>query len=206
MIIIFFPLTAALIALRVPIVSVLYPGSSMTTGPLWVFALWMVFGALEIIILQFFFSMRDTVVPTIVAISLVPIHIGLAYLGVYIFQWEAIGIAAALLISRSAKVISLYILIKDKLGNLPWARTLKLMGLVLLAMVPLVAVLLFFSWLLPPPATSGHGGKLSKLINLMPYFLIGIAGLSLYGATLSALKVEEFHTLVARVAGRFSRS
>jgi len=143
MILIFLPLGAMLIALRDPLVFTVYGSKAMlTTQPLILYALGMVVGALEIIVLQFFFAMSDTMRPSIVAILIIPLHIGASYLGIHYLGWGIMAIAGALLLSKGTKVIILYAMIRKKLLTLEGKRTLILIGKVIVALIPLIAVLL----------------------------------------------------------------
>ncbi|HOF88840.1 MAG TPA: lipid II flippase MurJ, partial [Armatimonadota bacterium] len=143
MALIFLPLATAVIVMRVDIVAAVFGEASLTTAqPLQVYALTMLISALEIIVLQFYFAMSDTMRPTIVGMLMVPLHIGIAWYGVYHGGWGMLAIPLALLISKGSKVAVLYGLIREKVAGLEGRRSLLVMGKILLALVPFLLILL----------------------------------------------------------------
>lgn len=204
MILIFVPLTIFLIMLREPIVLTIFSSKSLlTTRPLPFYALGMLVGALEIIVLQFYFAMSDTLRPTVVGILMVPLHVGFAYLATYHWQLGILGIALALLISKGTKVVVLYTMIRQKFGTLEGQRTIKLVGQVVLALIPLVLALWAAVAFLPEPG--GVEGKLKKMLVLLPYGLAGFAGFVAYFTILHLLKVAEVTMLIEKVRGKAGR-
>lgn len=204
MVLIFLPLAVCIILLRVPIVTLLFSENSMlTTRPLTIYALGMLIGALEIIVLQFYFAMADTLRPTIIGALMVPLHVAVAYLGVYKWEWGVVAIAAALLISKGTKIIVLYAIIRRRLHNLEGLRTLALFGKVLLALLPLLGVLLLANHFLPMP--HGLDGAKAKLLAISPLMVAGGVGMFLYGIVLHLLRTEETSLLVDKVRGKLAK-
>jgi putative peptidoglycan lipid II flippase len=205
MVLIFVPLGALIFLLRDPIVLTVFGENSMkTTLPLQVYAAYMLVGALEIIVLQFFFAMSDTMRPTIVGILIVPLHVAVAYLGVYDWKWGAIAIAAALLISKGTKVIVLYALMRRRLSSLEGRRTLLFVGKVLLALLPVIAILVAATLFLPAPAAQEE--KLAKILAVLPFMVASGVAMVLYVLMLHWLRTEEVAMLLARVRGRLGRT
>ncbi len=220
MVLIFLPLMGLFIVLRQPIVFLLYSQNSIgAADPLQIYAMQMLVGALEIIVLQFFFAMSDTLWPTIIAALMIPLHLAASYTGVFVFHWGVIGIALALLISKGVKVIVLYGVIRKRLGTLEGKHMLAFLGKVVLALLPLAALLLavmhFFPYadLLKATVTHGHHGMMGKLRHLahvvfayLPYVGSGLVGLAIYAGLLHVLRVEEWHMLLGRVLGKLRKS
>lgn len=220
MMLIFVPLAVALIVMRYAIINGLLGGgeftaqsAELTAGPLQIYAAGMLIGALEIIVLQFFFALSDTLRPAIVGMALAPLHIALAFLGTQQWHLEAMGIALAYFISRTVKVTVLYVLIRRKLQSLEGARTLAFLLRMLAAMVPFVAILLLGTWalphLLPAPGEVTAGGRLQeimlKLLALVPFLVLGLIAMTGYLIALYLMRVEEVNMLVQRVRGKLGK-
>jgi putative peptidoglycan lipid II flippase len=204
MILIFIPLAVLIIMLREPLVIAVFgPKSLQAAEPLQLYACGMLVGALEIIVLQFFFAMSDTLWPTIIGFAVVPLHIGMSYLGVYDWKIGVLGIALALLVSKGTKVFILYALIRKRLGALEGRKTLILLGKVALSLLPMFLLLWAAVNFLPEPGAVK--GRLQKVLVLVPYFLTGGVGLATYLFVLHALHVDEMTLLLARVRGKLRR-
>jgi len=152
MILIFVPLAVMIIMLRNPIVLAVFgPNAMQTAEPLQIFALGMLFGALETIVLQFFYAMSDTFWPMVIAAVLVPIHIGTAYFGIFHWKLGVIAIALAPLLYKGTKVIVLYVFIRKKFTFLEGRKTLVFLGNIFLGLIPLFALLWLANHYLPKP-------------------------------------------------------
>jgi len=220
MILIFVPLAVAFVVMRFAIINGLFGGgeftadsAELTVGPLQIYSAAMLTGALEIIVLQFFFALSDTLRPAIIGIILVPLHVSLSYLGTQQWHLEAMGIALAFFIVRAMKVTVLYIMIRQKLHSLEGARTLAFLGRILVAMVPFVAILWLGTWILPhllpaPGEITGNGRMqeiMLKLLALVPFLVLGLIGMAGYLYALYLLRVDEVNLLVQRVRGKVAR-
>jgi putative peptidoglycan lipid II flippase len=222
MILIFVPLALAVILWRDPLVMGIYGSQEfdqtsalLTTAPLRVFAIGMLIGALEIIILQFFFAIADTLRPTLVGMALVPVHVAIAYLGVFHWGWGGAAIAIAWVASKGIKVLLLFTMIRQRLQGLEGARLAGFLGRMLLALVPFVLLLwVSVPWLphlaqgvgaLGAPVADhfgGFGAKVVKLFSLVPYGLVGGGAFLAYLGVLHSLRVEEVQLLQEQVLGR----
>lgn len=206
MVLIFVPLATVIILLREPLVLVAFgPKAMITTEPLQIYAIGMLIGALEIIVLQFFFAMSDTVRPAVVGVVMVPLHIAASYLGVYHLGWGMMGIAGALLFSKGTKVIVLYAMIRRKVAGLEGRRTLGLVVKVVVALLPLAALLFWATHSSYFPEPAHVKGKLKMLLALCPYGLIAGVGGIIYFALLHWLRADEVNLLVERVAGKLRK-
>jgi len=207
MVLIFVPLALAIIIMRYPIINGLFgsekfgeASTRLTAGPLQIYAAGMLIGALEIIVLQFFFALSDTLRPTVVAMVLSPLHIGISYLGVFHWHLGVLAIALALLVYKGTKVMVLYVMIRRKLQSLEGRKTFLLLGKVVAALLPFVALLLAGSYFLPMPGNVT--GKAAKLLALLPFVVVGSAGMLVYLFVLHLLRVEEVNMLAQRVRGK----
>jgi len=212
MVLIFVPLSIAFILLRFPIILGLYgskkfdmESAMLTAGPMQLYALGMLVGALEIIILQFYFAMSDTLRPTIIGMIMVPLHIAVAYLGIYYWGLGAVAIALALLVSKGSKIMLLYAVMRRKLQNLEGKRMLILLAKVAIALLPFILLLLAGTHYLPMPATGHDVGKMKKLLMLLPFVVLGGGALLIYLVMLHFLRVDEVTMLVARVSGKLGK-
>lgn len=203
MIMIFLPLTAIILVLREPLVLLFFSHKSMLAAePLQIYALGMLIGALEIIVLQFYFAMSDTFWPTVIGVVIVPLHITMSYLGVFNWKIGVIAIPLALLISKGTKVVVLYALIRKRLGTLEGMSTLRLLGHIVLALAPMLLLLWLMMYLEHHLTFFAHA---SKKISLSGYTLISVIGLVLYFTILHAFKVNEALIMMNRVKGQLSR-
>ncbi|MHB9026680.1 MAG: murein biosynthesis integral membrane protein MurJ [Armatimonadota bacterium] len=211
MMLIFVPLAVTLILMRYPIVNGLFgseqfdkDSADLTAAPLVIYALGMLAAALEIVVLQFFFAMKDTVRPIIVGIAMLPLHIGIAYLGVYHWGLQATAIALALLVNKSSKVLILYVLMRRKIFTLEGRRTLLLAGKMLLALAPFIAIIWLGVHYLPEPAQVS--GKINKIIALLPYGVVAGVATLIYLAILHALRAEEVSIMVDKLRRKLRKS
>ncbi|HEY3416904.1 MAG TPA: lipid II flippase MurJ [Armatimonadota bacterium] len=211
MVLIFLPLAAALIFMRYPIVNGIFgsekfgqASADLTTAPLVLYAVGMLTAALEIVVLQFFFAMKDTVRPMVVGLAVLPLHIGIAYMGVFHWGMGAAAIALALLVNKSSKVVVLYTLIRKKLFSLEGSRTVALTGKVLIALIPFIAIIWLGVHFLPEP---GHvAGKIKKILALLPFGVVAGVATLVYLALLHALRAEEVNIVVDKVRGKLRKS
>jgi len=212
MVLIFVPLSIAFILLRFPIILGLYGSKKfgmesaiLTAGPMQFYALGMLVGALEIIVLQFFFAMSDTLRPTIIGMIMVPLHIGVAYFGIHYWGLGAMAIALALFVSKSSKIVVLYVTMRQKLQSLEGQRMLLLLGKVVIALLPFILLLLVGAHYLPWPAAGHDVGKMKKLLMLFPFVVLGGAAMLVYLTLLHFLRVDEVNMLVERVRGKLGK-
>jgi putative peptidoglycan lipid II flippase len=210
MFMIFVPLALALIIMRYPIINGLFgsekfgeASAHLTAGPLQIYAAGMLIGALEIIVLQFYFAMSDTLRPIVVGMVLSPLHIGFSYLGVFHWNFGILAIAAALVVYKGTKVAVLYIMMRRKLHSLEGRKTFALLGKVAIALLPFIVLLLAGIYFLPVPGNVE--GKAAKLLALLPYVILGGAGMLVYLFALHLMRVEEVNLLVARVRGKLGK-
>ncbi len=205
MIIIFVPITVLLWMLRIPIVMAVFgPKAMATVEPLQIYALGMLINALEIVVLQFFFAMSETLWPTIIGLVIIPFHIMVSWLGVYQWHLATVGIALALFISKGTKVIILYGLIRQRLGTLEMKKTLWTLAKVVVALLPMLVILWLAVHYLPNP-TKVVGSKLALIKAMSKFGVAGLMALAMYFIALYYSGVDEMSLLVAKVRGKLRR-
>lgn len=117
---VFLPLSVLLLILATPVVQLLLQrgafdaaSTQLTSGPLTFYTLGMVAFAVETVIVLFYFACADTKTPVVVGIICVLLNIVLTYIFIQFMNHH--GIALALVISKSLKVLILLRLIKGKI-------------------------------------------------------------------------------------------
>jgi putative peptidoglycan lipid II flippase len=196
------PISVVLMVLRVPVVQLIYERGKfemssvwLTSGPLLFFAAALTALALEIILMRFYFSAQDTLSPAIVGVVCVVVHVGLVIALKDSLQHR--GIAVATLVSKSLKVLVLYLLLKPKLGDLRLGENTGF-GLKVLAAAAAMGLTVYLIHrgmlhVLPPPPRGGTlfgAGLLACRIGLA-----SLGGLAVFGGMVVALRVQETQAL-----------
>jgi len=116
------PMACLIAALRLPLVRMLFErgkfdaaSSAGTAAALFVYSLGLVAFALEAFLVYCFFAMSDTKTPVFAGIVFVLIDIVLAV--ALLERWQYLGIAAAFVVSKTAKVACLAFLLRRKIGG-----------------------------------------------------------------------------------------
>lgn len=205
---IFIPISVALMVLRVPVIQLLFqrgkfgPDSVLlTAGPLLYFAGALTALALEIILMRFYFSAQDTLTPAVVGALCVVLHVGVVLALKGEMQHRSIALATA--VSKTVKVLVLYLLLKRSLGDLRWRENL-VFGLKVLMAAAVMAVATFeANGFLMRVLAAPHGGKAGAALWLA--FRIGAAaaiGFLVFAAAALALRMREAQALWALVRRR----
>ena len=134
---IFLPLSVFVLILATPIVQILFQrggfdaaSTQLTSGPLAFYALGMIAFAIETIIVQFYFACADTRTPIAVGVICVILNIVLTFI---LIKWmNHLGIALALVVSKSLKVLVLLGLVKEKI-EVDWPTTKRFVSKISLA-------------------------------------------------------------------------
>ena len=214
MILIFIPLAVSFILLRGEILNGIYGSEkfdaasiALTTGPFIVISIGMLIAALEIIVLQFYFAMSDTLLPNIISVCLVPLHIGIAYVGIHYWGIGAAAIPLALLINKGTKIGILYGNARHKFGELGAKEIIIFMGKTVIALLPL-AIMLYLSTIYFPrifPQAQNVDGDIKKIFTLVPYIGAAFIGSAIYIYLLNQMKVSEVSLLLQKVAGKLMK-
>lgn len=138
----FIPLSIGLLVLRTPFVRLMFERGEfdlhsvrLTTGPLLFYSLGLTAFALEILLMRFYLSMKDTLTPVLVGIGCVFLHIAVVLTLRHTLRHSSIALAYA--VSKSVKVAVLFLLLQRKLPSLQTKQ-----NLVFLAKTGLAATLM----------------------------------------------------------------
>ena len=195
---IFLPLSVLLIVLRTPVVQLIFQRGkfdmesvALTTGPLLYYSTGLVFFAVEIILMRFYFSLKDTLTPTLVGIACVAIHVTVVLTFRSAMQHQSMALAAT--VSKATKVLLLLFLLRYKTLLLPFRESLTFVAKSLLTAVGMGAVVWLAyrgtSALLPVPP---HAGQLVRAAILAVQIGVSsLAGMAAFGALAAAFRMEE---------------
>jgi putative peptidoglycan lipid II flippase len=201
---VFVPLSVALIVLRVPVVQLVFQRGqfaasslALTTGPLLYYALGMTAFALEIIIMRFYFSLKNTWTPAWVGVVCVVLHVSVILALRDVMQHRSIALAAT--VSKTAKVLVLFLLLRPKLSSLRWGENFGFAAKMLLAVL-LMALTLHFVFggvcrFAPVPLHAAKSIGTAYLAAQMG--LATAASLAVFGVTTFVLRVKEAETVWA---------
>jgi hypothetical protein len=131
----FVPVAVGVMLLAKPLVEVLYVRGQFTAENVYptviallCFAPGLLFFSVEGSINKWFFAFKDTVTPNIIGILAVLVHISIALIGTYVLHGSLAVVALAYSISKSLKVIVLYLLISRRIGIIRKAPLLAYIG------------------------------------------------------------------------------
>ena len=207
---VFVPISVILMVLRVPVVQLAFQRGrfeeasvALTAGPVLYYALGLTSFAAEIILMRLYFSMKDTLTPTLVGIAGVVVHVGVVLSLRSAMHHRAMALAAT--ISKTAKVAALYFLLKPKLGDLR-LRANAIFVLKTLAAAGAMALVVYGTYavsrmVLPVPAS---GGKLLRMAYLATQLgASSAAGIVVFALATLALKIDEARLIGAKLRNRF---
>jgi putative peptidoglycan lipid II flippase len=216
MVFIFIPVSVALVLLGTPIVQIAFQRGqftqdsvALTVAPLTYYSLGLTAFALEIILMRFYFSMKNTLTPTIVGGLCVLVHLGVILLVKDHLQNASMALAAT--ISKGAKVAILFVLMGSFLPTLHWKKNgLFVLKALIAAACMGVALSLTFKGvtaILPHPESIG---KFARLLVLATETGVAAgAGMAVFAGMALALRMEESSFILAwvkkRVGTRVSR-
>lgn len=211
MALIFIPLTVMLILLSVPIVQLTFQHGkftadsvAMTVAPMTYYALGLTAFAVEIMLMRFYFAIKNTLTPAIVGALCMLLHLGVILLFKDSLHNSSMALAAT--VSKTVKVAVLFMLLGSWLPSLQGRRN----GYFLLKTLAATALMGGVTWVvlrgvssvLPDPA--GVGKMMGLLMLGARIGVSGLAGLAVFLAVGFALKVEDLSQirLLARGWGR----
>lgn len=194
---IFIPLSIGLFMLRIPIIQLLFErghfdaaSTQITVLPLTYYALGMTAYALEALLLRFYYSLSDTRTPTVLEGITFALHVILIYLLIGPLQHG--GIALAFTLSRTTKVLFLYLLLKKKVADLQVYNLLQFLARLGLAGLTMsVSIYFYHDWvkaLLDLSHIAGRGILVGSA---------GIVGLTTFVVAVLLLKVREVGILIS---------
>ncbi|MDH7569324.1 MAG: lipid II flippase MurJ [Armatimonadota bacterium] len=120
--VVFIPMTVGMLLLRYPIVQTVYEWGKFSKSstdlvmPAFTYLTLglMAFGA-EMILLEPYFAMANTLTPTLIGVATFFLHVGFAFASVHVFGMGIGGIALAYTVARTAKVVVLALGLRGRL-------------------------------------------------------------------------------------------
>ncbi len=215
---IFIPLSVAMVLLAHPLCSLVYEvgetgpeGIALISLALRCYALGIFFYAVEGSINKWYFALKDTATPNYVGATMAVVHILIAYGGGLLLGWGLGAVALALTISKSAKVIILYGLLRGRIGKVDPRRVYPfVLKLLLCTMVMGIIVHLVGRQVGPAVATwqPPIGGAKVRVAAL--FGVTGLAGIAVFLTMAALTRIEELFTvgnyLIEKIRGRFAIS
>jgi putative peptidoglycan lipid II flippase len=211
---VYLPITIGLMVMARPIISLFFGHGQfrpedvdLAALALYCYAPSMAFLSVEGSINKWYFALQNTWTPSFIGILSACLHIAISWFGVTRLNGSVAAIALALTISKSLKVIVLYILLRRRVEevDLPaqvnWGARLALAVSTMALLVWFVAGRLtgFFAGWHPPV-----GGDKVRLLALL--CSVGAFGMVWYLAACWLFGVEEVRAVAARLRAKVARS
>jgi putative peptidoglycan lipid II flippase len=152
--------------------------------------------------MRFYFSAQDTLSPAIVGVVCVFVHVGIVVALHNSMQHSSIALAT--LVSKTAKVLVLYLLLKPKLGDLRIGENIVFgLRLLLAAAGMAIVVQSVHAGLLHvlPPVAGGTRGIASGLIAAR-IGIASMAGLLVFSGAVIAMRMPEVQAMRSFVRRR----
>ncbi len=207
MVFVFLPLTVACLMLGEEVITLLYKRGSfsegsvtMTAAPFAVYALGLVFYALEIIANQVYYAHRDTKTPFYLGLVASTVQILIAYFAGLVLGLNNVGIALGLTCGKAVKVVTQWVFLRSRLDGFELDKLAALLvkaGVASAAMGVTIALV------------KGRAPAFIDLddwkIALLFVGAVGTAGMVVYGAVSAALKTEELDLFVDALRRKLKR-
>lgn len=188
-VLIFTPLSVCLFALRYPVVRLLFErgefdatSTQLTVTALTFYSLGLVSFAVDVILLRSYFSMSDTLTPAIMEVITIALHTGI--IRMFIDTMDHGSIALAFSLSKTIKVLILFVLLKKKFENLQTSANLRFLGKIIIAAGIMISIMsgykeLFISFFdlsafLPQALLIGTAGGLGILTFLITTIVLNV--------------------------------
>ncbi|KKL51342.1 hypothetical protein LCGC14_2296460, partial [marine sediment metagenome] len=188
------PVTAILLGLREPIIRILFEGGKFgtestlgTSQAFMIYSCGLVTFSLESLIVHSFFALSDTKTPVKLGILCVILDIVLAVL--FLKPYGYLGIASALVISKTVKVCILLFLLNRQLKGL-----LGIQLLLFSLKIVIIALLMWVSMRLIVGLQTNATFLSTVIFDLI---LPSIAGMSVLAVCSYAFNIQEFRTIVS---------
>jgi len=208
MIFIFAPITLLFLLLGSEIITVVYKSGKfgaasvdLVTNAFDVYAVAMIFYALEIIALQVFYAHRDTTTPFWIGVGASALQVGIAYFMGLVAGLGNVGIAMGFAIAKTVKVGFMWYKLRPRLTGFNWP-SLARMGLKTVASCAVLAALTVGCRL----AAQGAGLDLANR-KLALVFVVGTGTVAFAGYLITAalLRIDELQPLMAKIRGKLRR-
>ncbi len=223
---VFVPATVAIMLLSSIIISVMFehgqfgPESTRLAAiALFCYALGIMAFSVEGSINKWYFALEDTATPNYVGAAMAVLHIIIGYVGVFIISRDSSGvtdlgtfgvgiaaIALALTVSKTAKVIILYAMLRSRIGPIEPARIYPFLGKLAFSTAIMGVIMWAILGLLQEPLMAWEppfGGK--KVQMLLLFAVVGGAGTIAYLAAAAGTGIEEFHAVWSHLMGKVKK-
>ncbi len=211
---VYLPITIGLMVMARPIISLVFGHGRFSSGDvdlaalaLYCYAPSMAFLSVEGSINKWYFALQNTWTPSFVGIISACLHIAISWVGVTYMGGSVAAIALALTISKSLKVIVLYILLRGKVEDV----NLRAQGVWAARLAFAVATMAILVWAVAPHLTSFFatwhppvGGNKVRILTLL--CSVGAVGMVWYILACWLIGVEEVRAVAARLRARVGRS
>ncbi len=205
----FAPMAVGLVLLREAAVTLVFQrgafdaGSvALTTGPLAVFALGLPTFAVEIILMQVYFAMKDTRTPIFVGIATLAVHVACILLLRDVMGHVAI--ALAMTVAKTVKNLVLYLLLRRKTGNLQGRANAVFLTKMALCLVVMTVVVMIIRQLAPfSPQLDAGASRMGDVIRLSMFSGTAVtAGATAFFVCAWILRVHELRLMIDRIRRR----
>jgi len=198
---VFIPLTAILIALRLPLLHALWTGGRLTSRetlqivpPYLAFTLGLTGFACEMMLGQAFYALTRTWAPTLIGLAVSVVWVIFAKFGVENLGWGLAAIAGAEAFSKSLKCVVMWRMLKPHLGEIRRRDNLLFFGQLLGASIVAALVAIIGARLLAPSGASrGH--------LLVGVTLSGALAVAAFAALAKTFRIEEMGMIGRRRRG-----
>lgn len=208
---VFAPLTAILIALRLPLLRAVWESGNFTlrdtlavSVPFVAFTLGLVWFSFEMIINQAFYSMTRAWTPTLIGLGTTILFIVASYIGVEKLGWGLAAIAGAETLQKGVKCLVMWGFLRPHLGEIPLRKNLVFCLQILLFSLAAALLSGWFIQLIAPATGAGH----SKLKMLLAVTGAGLVGVGAFWILASILRIEETRALAGlgnKIRGKLGR-
>lgn len=208
----FVPLSVLLAVLRVPFIQLAFQRGQftmesvmLTSGPMLYFAAGLTFFALEIILMRFFFALKDTWTPAWVGLGCVGVHVALILWLRADMMHSSIAVATA--VSKGVKVLILLALLKPLVTSLRFRENLAflLQTMLAAALLGVTAYLVYagLSGRFPAPE---HGRKLLRAAWLGGEIgVASVAGFAVFAGAAFVMRIREVRFIADFLSGGLKR-
>lgn len=208
---VFAPLAAGLILLRVPVLQLAFERGefgrdslALTSGPFLWYSLGLPIFAAEIILMQFYFAIKDTKTPVLIGIAALVVHVTFIVLFQEALLHKSIALAAT--ISKTLKVAVMLALLRGRIADLQARRNAVFLLKTLLAVALMVALVLAVQAFAPAFGTGGKGALARLLSAAWRLGPPAAAGMLAYAAASRLLGMSEYRVLLNGILARKRRS
>lgn len=207
------PASIGLVLLREPCVRLAFERGefnadsvALTVQPLFYYGMGLTVFAVEIVLMRFYFAMKDTLTPTIVGILCVAVHVAIIYAFRETMMHASMALAAVG--SKSVKIVILGILLRRKLSGVEFGRNAVFLLKTMLAAAAMgVAVYYANAALAGVIPVESAMSTLSRAMRLcLRLGACAVLGATVFAVASTILRVDEANLIWQRVSSRRRRN